>query len=74
MDKCTYISSADINDAESKLYNIYSNLEEYSGASKEDFYTFLSVVSAERTLFLNEYCNYEFVNMPLTTVIKVEPK
>ena len=67
------ISSPNMEDTET-LYGKYIEIPGNEGAGLDDFYEFLSVESAGRQLFLEEYCTYEFVEAGNTVVLKYSVK
>lgn len=56
------------------LYGKYIEIPGNEDASFDDFYEFLSVESAGRQLFLEEYCTYEFIEVENTVVLKYSVK
>lgn len=56
------------------LYGKYIEIPGNKEASFDDFYEFLSVESADRQLFLEEYCIYKFVEVENTVVLKFSLK
>lgn len=67
------ISSPNMDDTET-LYGKYIEIPGNKEASFDDFYEFLSVESADRQLFLEEYCIYKFVEVENTVVLKFSLK
>lgn len=56
------------------LFDQYKTIPGNSNATMDSFYSFLSTDSAERTLFLEEYCDYTYIRVNRSYVLKVKPK
>lgn len=67
------VSAEDISGMD-KLFEIYKSLQGNESASQSGFQDFLSVNSAERIVFLETYCDYSFLPVDRTTILKVKPK
>lgn len=67
------VSAEDISGMD-KLFEIYKSLPGNGSASQSGFQDFLSVNSAERTTFLVTYCDYSFMTVDRTVILKVKPK
>lgn len=57
-----------------KLHEIYKSLHQDNPMFVDKFYEFMSVNSAERTVFLKTYCDYSFMQVDRTVILKVKPK
>ncbi|EGK00466.1 hypothetical protein [Dysgonomonas gadei] len=67
------VSAEDISGMD-MLFEIYKSLPGNESASQSGFQDFLSVNSAERTVFLETYCDYFFMQVDRTAILKVKPK
>lgn len=67
------ISSPNIEDIE-YLYGKYTEIPGNEYLTFDDFYKFLSVESADRLLFLDEYCTQELVTVENTVILKFTRK
>jgi len=67
------VSSEDITGIDD-LYLIFKDVPGNEDCSMNDFYDFLSTDSPERTLFLEEHCEYSYTKINKTHVLKLKPK
>lgn len=69
------VSSPNITDID-RLYEIYQSTPYFDSSTKsmDQFYTFLSTNSNQRQLFLEEYCDYNFVSLDGIVILKLSIK
>ncbi|MBK5720155.1 hypothetical protein JGH11_04640 [Dysgonomonas sp. Marseille-P4677] len=67
------VSTEDISGMD-RLFEIYKTLPGNEASTVSEFNDFMSVNSSGRAVFLNTYCDYSFMRVERTTILKVKPK